>query len=188
MRYIYLASFFLTIATTLPHYLNSSFIAITVGEARVSWIYALGALISSLGLFWLAHRILSFSTRKVLLIFGIIDLVALATLGLVGPSKLGVGVYLITYISLIILAFSMDIYLEQFSRDSHTGRIRGLYLTAANMAWIIVPIPASFLFAEAGYRILYLTSAFLIIPFRCAALNRQCNKCFPPSGNWQNAR
>ncbi len=165
MGHLYLASFFLTVATTLPHYLNSSFIATTIGEARVSWIYAFSAILSSICLFWLARRILGWGARRILLTLGVIDMAALVALGLAGPSTLGLGIFLVTHVSLIMLGFSMDIYLEQFSRDTHTGRIRGLYLTAANFAWIIVPIISSFLFAEAGYRVLYLTAAFLLIPF-----------------------
>ncbi|MFA6158408.1 MAG: MFS transporter [Candidatus Paceibacterota bacterium] len=55
-------------------------------------------------------------------------------------------------------------FLESFSSDSATGKIRGAFLTASNMAWLMAPLTGSFLLGEDHYANIYVMSALLLVP------------------------
>jgi MFS family permease len=59
----------------------------------------------------------------------------------------------------------MDILVESFSRDNSTGRTRAIYFTASNIAWIIAQLVSGQMANLEGYRVSFLISALIIIPF-----------------------
>jgi len=59
----------------------------------------------------------------------------------------------------------MDIFVENFSKDSSTGQTRTIYFTIINFAWMISPNLSAWLMGLSDYYGVFLTSAGLLIPF-----------------------
>ncbi len=166
----YLAGFFLSLSTALGAYINSSFIEQFVGESRVGLIYSAAAVISLI-LSWQALRLIHrWGNRRTIIVFGLANLVSLlgASFWSTQPQALWlVGAYLVLS---FLTAINLDVYLEELSEDGVTGQIRGIFLTANNLAWLASPWLASNVSEQLGYSTLYLFAALALIPFLYIAL------------------
>ncbi len=97
-------------------------------------------------------------------------LAVLIILGLVGLRSTGIPVWLlgvsfIVYLSAQTLLFLViDVLIEHFSDHASMGRIRGLYLTACNIGFMIAPLVAGFLTDRLGYGMLYTIAIAFLIP------------------------
>lgn len=161
----YLAGFFLSLSTALGAYINSSFIEQFVGESRVGLIYSAAAVISLI-LSWQALSLIRrWGNRRTIIVFGLANLVAL--LGASFWSTQAQALWLVgAYLVLSFLtAINLDVYLEELSEDGVTGQIRGIFLTANNLAWLASPWLSSNVSERLGYNTLYLLAALALAPF-----------------------
>jgi MFS family permease len=69
-----------------------------------------------------------------------------------------VGASFVAFVSTnTMILFCIDIFIEHFSKDRTVGKVRGLYLTIINLAWLSSPILASYLITrEGGYKTVYI--------------------------------
>jgi len=63
-----------------------------------------------------------------------------------------------------VIYFNLDIFIEHDSSDIKTGRIRSIYLTSINLAWLLSPWIAGVIVNEYFYRRIYFVVALLMIP------------------------
>src|SRR3989338_1844663 len=75
-----------------------------------------------------------------------------------------IALIIISSALITLISFDFDLIVEGFSKNASTGSIRGLYLTFANVAWIIAPTLAAFLLANDAYWRVYLAAAIIFIP------------------------
>jgi len=71
---------------------------------------------------------------------------------------------------------SLDIFIEKYSSDQFTGRIRGIYLTSLNLAWIFSPLLGSLFIGENEnfgllYKIAFFMSLVVIIVISISSKN-----------------
>ena len=72
--------------------------------------------------------------------------------------------FIINQLSISLLAFNIDIFLEKYSANKTTGQIRGFYLTSINLAWMLSPLISSFVLVNNEYWKIFLISAIPLIP------------------------
>lgn len=171
----YLAGFFLSLSTALGAYINSSFIEQFVGETRVGLVYSAAAVIS-LVVSWQALRLIRrWGNRRTIIALGSANALALAGLALLGNGIttliwpiICIGAHLVLS---FLTAINLDVYLEELSTDQTTGRIRGTFLTANNLAWLASPWLASNVRESFGYSTLYWLAALALVPCLYLAIN-----------------
>ena len=87
-----------------------------------------------------------------------------------------------------LLSINLDLYLEGLSDDRITGRIRGLFLTIVNFAWLLSPFLAGQLVKNFDYRAIYLIALLALVPFSYIVA-RHLREVMPPErehfGLWQ---
>jgi MFS family permease len=71
---------------------------------------------------------------------------------------------LISFIAIPFFVFSLDIFLEGFSLNRDTGRIRGSFLSLTNLAWVFPPLISGLILSSKDYSKIYLASLFLLLP------------------------
>src|SRR3989338_5127593 len=141
---IYIVSFFFTLHAAVPVYINSSFLSTLISEKYVGLIYSVAALLAIIALI-LIPRLLK----------------------LVGDyfaTLLFIALFIISSALITLISFDFDLIVEGFSKNASTGSIRGLYLTFANVAWIIAQTLAALLLANDAYWRVYLAAAIIFIP------------------------
>jgi MFS family permease len=156
--------FFFGLATAIPAYINSEFIAQYAGTKTVGLIFTLSA-IATLAAFAIIGKLLKrygdYTIASFLTTLSIISLLGLMFV------KIPVLVFLlfITFcVSNAILYFSLDIFLVTNLTENVTGTVRGTFMSIYNSAWIMAPITAGLIMATGNYSYIYLASLIALLP------------------------
>lgn len=161
---LYITSFIYSLRVAIPSYWNSSFLGNTIPENYVGYIYTLGAAIILTFLFFLPKILSRFGAYKIALTFlslGVVSILGLAFLN--NPLTL-IILFLIMLLSTTVSYFCFDIFLENFSDNGSTGRIRSIYFTSLNVAWVLAPTLAGFLIGRAeNFSRVYITASLLTL-------------------------
>ena len=160
----YFAGFFLSIAVAVAAYINSSFIEEFVGEKSVGLIYIIISITSIIISFNTDALIKRIGNRRALIALTLANLLAIVGLVIYRHQALIVPFFIAYSVCNFLIAINLDLYLEEISDDRITGKIRGLFLTLNNLAWLSSPLLAGFLVNRQGYNVVYLVSGLAFIP------------------------
>lgn len=168
--YTYLGAIFVAIYSSLPAYINSSFLKNFFSEDRIGYVYALSSVLAIIFMTQIPGLIKRLGNRRVMIYLASFGFISLLLLSLSNwNEKLGAPFVLLFFCLFIIFGYlvryALDIYLENVSENKLTGLIRGLYLTAGNLAWLISPFVATRLALAGHYGYVYALAALLLIPF-----------------------
>ncbi len=161
---IYFVNLFFSLHYAATIYVASSYLENFFPTGIVSLFFILGA-IGNIILFLLCPYLLKhLGNRKFL--FYLLALEIIATIGLaLGLSAFSVGLFFILRGSILMLIYySLDIFLEEISDDKKTGGIRGSYLTVTNIAIASAPLLVAALALGNEYSKLFWISALVLIP------------------------
>ena len=175
---VYLLAFLFTLHITPSYFINSSFLEQFVGESTVGYIYTVGSILALSGLF-LAKKMMGRVGNYRIFLGSILTsftaYIVLSTSLIVEPSDFWATVYVIFYIASFISHsisfFTLDVFLEKLTKNSETGGVRGIYLTAINSSFIVGPLIAGIMISgvsEAGK--IYALGATLLLPVIYIAL------------------
>ncbi|MEN9614318.1 MAG: hypothetical protein RLZZ347_625 [Candidatus Parcubacteria bacterium] len=156
--------FLFTLYNTLPVYISSTFLVKFTGEEYVGWIYSISALLailSFIGLYRILNRIGNYKTAIYLMLLNLLALVGLATSTSVWVI---VPAFAVTFVTMALLGFNIDLFLEEVSNESATGKIRGQFLTVVNIAWVVSSVLTSVIMTNGDYWKIFLTAVIILIP------------------------
>ncbi|MEI6296941.1 MAG: MFS transporter [bacterium] len=178
--FIYLTTFITAIGYAFVIYINSSFLGKFIDEKYISSLYIIGSIFTLIILSNISHILKKIGHYKMML--GIITLEALSLLGAGfidftinndGNTKeittlyvpiLVISSFVIFSVTATLLRFSLDLYLEKYSKDEDTGGTRGLFLTTINVAIAISPFIVGLLLTNSNYWKIYLLAGIIFIP------------------------
>lgn len=161
---VYLLSFFLTLHIAVPVYINSSFLGVLTNPKMVGLIYAGASLLAIIALYFIPRILKSMGGFRATLIFLTLELGAFFGLATLKDPMLLIGLFVASYVLIYLISFDLDLIVESFSRNASTGSVRGLYLTSANIAWVLAPILAAGILTNGDYWRIYMAAALLLIP------------------------
>ncbi|GMQ95158.1 MAG: hypothetical protein BMS9Abin13_270 [Patescibacteria group bacterium] len=162
LHVIYAMGFLFALSLAIPLYVNSTFLSEYVPEQWVGALYIAGSLLT---IFWLAvipailRRFGNYKTTAFLMLLGMV-----LTLGLgFSKSLILIAPIFIVYSALLsIIFFTLDVFLESYSTDDKTGRIRGISLTMINVAILISPAIAGLTLTNGDYWKIYSLATFFM--------------------------
>ncbi|MFA6227226.1 MAG: MFS transporter [Candidatus Paceibacterota bacterium] len=159
---LYIVGFIFALRTALPSYVNSSFLSQITAEKLVGIIYAIASILTIIGFFaipWILSRLGNYRT-----VIGLsaINTAVLAVLALANNPLVLLVAFLIAYVVTILIGYCFDVFVEHYSRNVETGRIRSFYLTSINIAWIFAPLASAYLSGENSFQKVFLISAFIM--------------------------
>lgn len=161
---IYLLGFLFTLHGALPAYVNSTFLSRFTSEGFVGILYAISAAITIISFIYIPSILRKLGNYRMIITLLAVDFVCTLNMAWSENFYLIVLSFILGFVSLAIIGFNIDVFLESFSKDSITGKIRGTFLSTANMAWIIAPLIGSFILTDGDYWKIFFTTAILIIP------------------------
>ena len=156
-------SFFLSLHLGLIAYVGSSFIARVVGVSFVGLVYACAAAFTLVAVFLLPRVIKKIGIHTATIFFSIALFFILFGLAQFAIRPLVLVLFILSYILGVVVKFLLDLYVEHVSDDAHTGRIRGLYLTIGNSAWLCAPFISGIL-VEQSFAQVYAVAALALVP------------------------
>ncbi len=160
----YIFIFLFTMHITPGVYINSNFLAQFVSTTQVSFIYGLASFGTILTILAMRDRLRRFGNYKVFITSLIIEVFALLILILSNSALLGILCFMTIFIIHSITFINLDIFLEKHTTNGSTGMIRGWYLTALNIAFIIGPFLSSILLSGDDFKQVYIFALVLLFP------------------------
>ncbi len=162
---LYSLSFILAVSSALPAYIQSNFLAQFVSVKFISLFFVIANFLSIVAIiyfpFWI-ERLGNYFLTKIILTLYFVSLIGLS---LANSPLIALISTIIFTVTTYLIWINMDILLESFSSNSSTGKTRTIYLTMANLAWIISPFLSSYLIGKGAYALSFLTAATIVVPF-----------------------
>jgi MFS family permease len=149
---VYVLTFLYALHITPAVYINSSFLEQFTTNQTVGYVFSVASIFTVVA-FLLSRLILqklgNYKTFMAFMSLNTIALIILALSVFVNNDPAFKWIFIVAFIAASIarsLAFlNIDIFLEHVTKDSDTGGIRGVFLTALNFAFILGPLIASLL-------------------------------------------
>ena len=161
---IYIVSFFFTLHAAIPVYVNSSFLSTLISKNYIGLIYTGSALLTMAALILIPKLLRLVGDYFTTLLFIVLEIAALIGMAVVGNAGVIIVFFVASSVLITLISFDFDLIVEGFSKNASTGSIRGLYLTSANVAWVIAPALAALLLVGGEYWRVYLAAAAIFIP------------------------
>src|SRR3989344_2088796 len=161
---VFIASIFLSLHYGAILYVNSSLLCNFFKPGIVSLLFLLGAIGNVILFLFTPKLIEQFGKRPPLFFF--LFIATLSTLGLAfAQSAFTTLISFVAYSSvLFIIYYYLDIFLEELSRNTNTGEVRGIYLTLTNLGIAGGPLILAILAEDGAFRLIYLVAALFLIP------------------------
>ncbi len=169
--------FFLSIQVSLTIYIDSSFLKSTISHSSLSktflWenpdnmvgvVYTLASLLTILALLYSPVALRRYGNYRWSLSILILHTIILLSLASSTSAWLILPFFITSSALLSVLYFNFDIFLERYSVDEETGRIRGLFMTIASVAWLLPPMFAGNLVEHHGFQSVYFIGAIILFP------------------------
>jgi len=156
---LYLLGFMFTIHMALPAYINSTFLSGYATERFVGVIYAVSSIALIIALATIPIFLRRFGNYRVTTSLAYLQILSLLGLAFFKSIFLIIPIFIISMVAIMLIDFTADIFLESYSNDGETGSIRGTYLTAKNVAWVLSPMIAGFILTNGDYWKVYLAAA-----------------------------
>ncbi|MDO8430564.1 MAG: MFS transporter [Candidatus Taylorbacteria bacterium] len=159
-----LIAFFAGLHLSIPTYFNSSFLSTLTDEKTISLIYLIVSLFTILGLLVMHNILTKIGNLRAALALIIIQIIIFYEFINSGSVITSVVLFIIWMSIINMILFTIDIFIQKGTDMGHTGRIRGLVMTATNIAWILGPLIGGLLIFEENYRGAYVASFAMLFP------------------------
>jgi len=161
LKILFYIAFLLSLISALFAYLRSSYIEKFIPLKNLGLIFVLIYFIAFFVINNLSRIIKKYGRYKTLLILLISNTIALFLLTIFQEYWLGFLLSIFHLIVLWVIWIVHDIFVEKYSTDIITGRIRGLEYTIINLGWVVSPFLAGVLLEKYGFPFIFLILTFL---------------------------
>ena len=163
-KIIFLAGFLFAIPLALTSYINSSFLESYLNKYYVSIVYIIASIIAIWALSKMPKILNRLGNRFTILAFTLLSFLSLITLAFTHNASIVVLAIVIYFISTDLIIASLDIFIEDFSKNASIGKFRGLYLMFINFAWVIAQMLSGSIITKSSFQGIYLFGAgFLLL-------------------------
>lgn len=161
----YLMTFLYALHHAIPIYATSSYLHTFFSTSSVTAIY-IGASFSALFLsLLLAKTIRKFHVYRFALAMTVLEILSVILFGITENKVLLPILFIIHFTVQTLLYVSLNVFIESFSAHAKIGSIRGLFLAILNLGILISPLIAGTILTFFSFKILYIFSAILLIPY-----------------------
>ncbi len=161
-KIIYLAGFLFSIPIAITSYINSSFLESYISEYYIGILYAIASIITIWGLFKMPKVLNHLGNRQTALFSSFFIFLSLVLLAVGKNSFVIIPAFILYFIFSNFIIASLDIFVEDFSKNKSVGKLRGLYLMIINSAWVIAQAISGSIIARSSFRGIYLFSAIFM--------------------------
>jgi len=169
LKNIFFLGFLLSLHLAFISYINSSFLSVFSGEKNVSLIYILGSATSLFVLFFIPGILRKMGEYRFLLWSSGLSVFSLLLLATFKSSVIIIPVFIFYFTLNYLIIFALDELVQIFSKNSSMGKVRGLYLTIINLAWVIAQIISGETLSRFSFSASYFIAFTIMVVFFLAA-------------------
>lgn len=162
-KLIYLTGFLFSIPVALVSYINSSFLETYVGKNYVGMIYVAASIATVLCLLQMPRILNRLGNRLTILLSYSSVFLSFILLAFSQNAYTAIPAFMLLFVSINFVIASLDIFVEDYSKKSAIGALRGFYLTVINSAWVIAQIVSGSVINQSSFSGIYLLAAGFII-------------------------
>ena len=157
------SGFVISMAAALVVYINSPFLETLLPAKWLGYVYAVSYLATLIVMQQYGKLIKRFKNHVTLLVSITVEIVSLVLLSVNINPVISLIAFVFFIVSYSITVINYDILLEVLTSQAETGRMRGVFWTAVNLAWVFGPIIAGTLVSRFGFSVVYMVSAIILI-------------------------
>tara|TARA_B100000745_G_scaffold89159_1_gene55996 strand:- start:1084 stop:2247 length:1164 start_codon:yes stop_codon:yes gene_type:complete len=164
---LYALNFVLALHLALVAYYMSTFL-VDKGfpQEFVGVLYAVGSMLTLVSIAFAPYFLRRLGNYTNILSLGLLELLTFTGFVFLDNLVFVFGVFLLAFVIPALIAFSLDIFLEGFTKsESNTGGVRGIFLTISNLAWVGAPLAGGYIVSGGNFDLLFVVSALLFVPF-----------------------
>jgi MFS family permease len=161
---LYIIGFIFAFSSSIPAYINSSFLESITSERTVGIIYTIGSIFSLICLIFIPKILKKYGNYKVTVFLVIAHFLNFLCLAFLQNIYLILLCFMLSGAIATVIYFNLDVFIEHNSTDIKTGSIRSIYLTCLNLAWLLSPWLSGVIVGESSYRTIYFIVALIMIP------------------------
>lgn len=162
-KIIYLAGFLFSIPLALTSYINSSFLELYISKNYVGAIYIVSSIITILLMLDIEKVLMRIGNRKTTLYLSLLFFISLILLSFSKNIALVAPAFLLYFLSSNALIATLDIFVEDFSKNKSIGKFRGMYLMILSVAWVLAQTISGSIIAKSSYSGIYLFASFFML-------------------------
>ncbi|HEY9481136.1 MAG TPA: MFS transporter [Candidatus Paceibacterota bacterium] len=167
---MYAVGFFFSLSAAIPTYVSSSYLSGFIGDRLAGIIYTAASLIAVAAFVEMPAAIRRFGALRTGLVLIGLELASIGALTMGIDALSVIAGFMLNFVTISLLNFVIDLILESFSTNSHTGKIRGSYLSIVNIAWLISPLLAAKILDLGSFPAIYAISGVLLVPVTALCL------------------
>ncbi|MFA6341042.1 MAG: MFS transporter [Candidatus Paceibacterota bacterium] len=161
---LYIIGFLFAFRTAIPSYIDSSFLSSLFGERLMSVVFILCSVLILCIFAYIPNILKAFGNYKTTIFLSITDIISVIGLVFFHDPLLLLLSFVINYTTIVTILLCLDVFIEHNSENKDTGKIRAIYLTSVNTAWLASPWIASLFVGESSYWRVYAVSGAIMIP------------------------
>ncbi|MES2436646.1 MAG: MFS transporter [Patescibacteria group bacterium] len=166
LKFIYLGALILALHYSFTIYINSNFLSEYFSERTISYLYTSGAILTLIAFIISTSLIKRFGNFRVIIAVIFAEIISLLGLFATRDPALIKFFFIIHQALPPLLLMGLDVFLEGTLRtQASIGRIRSMYLTSMNLAFVISPLIVGKIISVSSYQVIYLISALLCALF-----------------------
>lgn len=162
-KIVYLAGFLFSVPLALTSYINSSFLELYISANYVGAIYVISSIITILLMLDIEKVLMRFGNRKTTLYLSLLFFISLILLAFGKNIAIVAPAFLLYFFSSNALIATLDIFVEDFSKNKSIGKFRGMYLMILSVAWVLAQTISGSIIAKSSYSGIYLFSSFFML-------------------------
>lgn len=161
MRKLYLLGFVFTLHIALAAYVNSTFLSQFLDEGVVGLVYTVSSVLTLIAFSTSPLLFSRFGDRTSVIAGVLFNFIALLLLGISHNPFVVVIAFITFSITNSIIMLLLDVFFEHLEGTGSVAKMRGMYLTMINLAWLISPLISGFIISGYGHSAIYIVASVL---------------------------
>ncbi len=161
---LYIIGLMMAVAVALPAYVHSNFLSQFVSLRTVSFFFMAANAATFLMILAFPAIIKRLGNRPTFMILMFLFALSLFFFSNANSAIASLFSIVLFTISFNLVFIKLDLFIEKFTKNSDTGKVRALYFTFYNLGWVMAPSLSSKLIEAVGYNMVYWIAGMIIIP------------------------
>ena len=163
IKIVYLLGFLFSIPLALTSYINSSLLELHIEPKLVGMVYVVSSILAIIGMAKMPKMLTKYGLRKSAIVFSVISFFSLLFLAFSQNSNIILLAFTIYNITNYFIVASLDIFVEDLSKNKSIGTFRGLYLTIINTSWVLAQLISGSIIEKNSFLGIYLFSSLFMM-------------------------
>ncbi len=161
---IYSMGFLLSVSTAILAYIRSFYIETFINIKYLGLVFAAANFAAFVVICFFPRIIKKYGEFKTVLFLLCLNMFSLFFLTFLQSFWIGFFIFIFYIIVLWLVWIGYDIFMENYSLDASTGRIRGFAYTLCNFGWLFSPFLAGILLERYGFFLIFFIAGLLMLP------------------------